>query len=157
MPDYVQTGVSTVKELLQYFTERSRSADNLRNNILRELRDNLKLLEHRNKSGVNHQAILQKLSALAIGNAYAANYKFEKLCDGPKKLPSALVSHKAQQKYIGWTADQFMYNIEGRINDLHNLPNLYSDLSTAPINLTLRLDNLYHQLLLFGLFISRKA
>lgn len=157
MPDYLQTGVTTVKDVLHYFTERSKSADNLRNNILREFRDNLKLLEHRNKDGVNSLALLQKLSVEAIGKAYSANYKFEKLCEGPKQLPASLVMHKAQQKYVGWTAAQFIYNIEGRINDLHNLPNLYSDLQKAPINLSLRLDNLYHQLLLFGVFISKKS
>ena len=157
MPDYLQTSVNTVKDLLQYFTERSKSADNLRNNILRELRDNLKLLEHRNKEGVNHAAILQKLSVTAIGKAYADNYTFDKLCEGPKQLPASLIMHKAQEKYIGWSATQFIYNIEGRINDLHNLPTLYNDLQHAPINLSLRLDNLYHQLLLFGLFISKKG
>jgi hypothetical protein len=157
MPDYLQISVSTVKDLLQYFTDRSKSADNLRNNILREFRDNLKLLEHRNKAGVNSIALLQKLSVAAIGKAYADNYKFDKLCEGPKQLPASLIMHKAQQKYVGWTATQFIYNIEGRINDLHNLPNLYSDLQTAPINLALRLDNLYYQLLLFGLFISKKS
>ena len=81
MPDYLQISVSTVKDLLQYFTDRSKSADNLRNNILREFRDNLKLLEHRNKAGVNSIALLQKLSVAAIGKAYADNYKFDKFND----------------------------------------------------------------------------
>ena len=157
MPDYLNTGVNTVKDVLQYFTERSRSSDRIKNDLLRELRDNIKLLEHRNREGVDQKALILKLSVHAIGQAYAGNYKFEKLCDGPKTLPAALARTKQQQKYIGWTAEQFLYNIEGKVNDLHNLPNLYPDLSKAPIHLHVRLDNLYELLVLFGIFISRKS
>lgn len=157
MADYIQTGISTIKELFTFFNERSRTADRLKKNILRELRDNIKLLEHRNKEGVQVNVILQTLSAKAISEAYQQNYNFNQLSDGLHKLPANLISHKQQEKYIGWTPEKFMENIEGKINDLRNLPVLYPDLSKAPILLHVRLDNLYYQLVLFGLFISRKS
>jgi len=156
MADYLQTGVSTIKELLAWFTERSRSADTTTNNILRELRDNIKLLEHRNNTGVNRLAIVQKLSVQAINAAYVVNYKFDRLCTYAKALPASFILSKYQEKYIGWTAKQFIYNIEGKIRDLQSLPTLYPDIESAPINLTRRLDNLYFQLLLLGIFLSKK-
>ena len=49
-----------------------------------------------------------------------------------------------------------MYSIEGKIKDLKNIPVLFADLSKAPVNITVRLDNLYYQLLLFAIFLHNK-
>ena len=157
MADYLQTGITTVKELFQFLADRSTSRDRIKNALLRELRDNMKLLEHRDKSGVNVMAMIDGLSASAIAEAYSANYKFDTLCEGPKKLPAAVILSKQQEKYIGWNVERFMYAIEGKIRDLKNLPKLYSNLETAPVNLSVRLNNLYNQMLLLAIFISRKA
>lgn len=157
MPDYLQTGISTVKDLFQFLADRSKSRDRIKNALLRELRDNLKLLEHRDKDGVNIMAMIDGLSANAIAEAYAANYKFDVLCEGPKKLPAALIKHKQHEKYVDWHVERFMYSIEGKIRDIKNLPKLYTDLSKAPVNLSVRLGNLYHQMLLLVIFISQKA
>ncbi|MBP8250584.1 MAG: hypothetical protein KAX72_10810, partial [Chitinophagales bacterium] len=61
-----------------------------------------------------------------------------------------------QEKYIGWDAERFVYSIEGKIKDLKNIPVLFADLSKAPVNITVRLDNLYYQLLLFAIFLHNK-
>ncbi|MEZ5014933.1 MAG: hypothetical protein R2794_11640 [Chitinophagales bacterium] len=155
MADYIQTGITNIKELFSWLNERSRSKDVLRNDLLREMRDNLKLLEHRNKEGVHVRAILQGLSAAKIEAAYSGNYNLRSLAH-MAKLPAGLILNKRQEKYIGWDAEQFIYSIEGKIKDLKNLPALYKDLDQAPVNLTLRLDNLYFQLLLLAVFIRNQ-
>ena len=156
MSDYLQTGIGTVKDLFTFLTERSKSKDIIKNNILRELRDNLKLLEHRDKDGVNKKAIIEGLQLTAIADAYKQNYHFNKLHDHTKTLEKHFILNKRQEKYIGWNADKFIYSLEGKIKDLKNLPALYSDISNAPVNLPLRFDNLYYQTVLFVLFIRNK-
>ena len=66
MPDYIQTGLSTFKDLFTWLSDRSKSKDITKNAILREIRDNLKMLEHRNQEGVNITALINGLSANAI-------------------------------------------------------------------------------------------
>ncbi|MBK7038328.1 MAG: hypothetical protein KBF42_03760 [Chitinophagales bacterium] len=156
MSDYLQTGIGTIKELFTFLSDRSKSKDIIKNNILRELRDNLKLLEHRDKEGVNIKAIIDGLQLTSVGEAYKQNYNFDKLLDHNKKLEKHFILNKSQEKYIGWNADKFIYSLEGKIKDLKNLPILYTDITKAPVNLSLRFDNLYYQSVLFVLFIRDK-
>jgi len=155
MADYVQFGVGSLKELFNWLTERSKSGDIIKNDLLRECRDNLKLLEHRDKENVNLLTLIDKLSLAAVENAYKKNYNFNKLANGNHKLPANFILNKRQEKYIGWDVKRFVYSIEGKIRDAKNLPQLYSDLGSAPVNLNVRLDNLFFQLLLLVIFISR--
>ena len=156
MTDYVQTGLNTIKDLFTWLSDRSKSKDVIKNNLLREIRDNLKMLEHRDKEGVNLKALIEGLNASAIADAYVNNYKFDELSEGKKQLEQQLVFNKRLEKYIGWDAGRFIYSIEGKIKDLKNIPNLYADISKSPLNITVRLDNLYYQLLLLAIFISSK-
>ena len=156
MSDYLQTGIGTIKELFTFLSDRSKSKDINKNNILRELRDNLKLLEHRDIEGVNIMAVIDGLQINAIAEAYKQNYNFDKLLDHTKKLEKHFILNKRQEKYIGWDAGKFIYSLEGKVKDLKNLPGLYSDILKAPVNLSLRFDNLYYQTVLFVLFIRNK-
>ncbi len=155
MTDYLGIGVSGFKDLFQYLTNRSKTKDVVKNNVLREIRDNMKLLEHRDKEGVNIPALINNLSNVAIEAAYSDNFNFNKLA--PKKLMTEelLLSKKRQKDYVGWDVEKFIYSIEGKIKDLKNIPNLYPDIIAAPVNLTLRFDNLFYQLVLLAIFIRQ--
>ena len=155
MADYLHLGVDSVKELFTWLTERSKTKDIIKNNLLREFRDNLKLLEHRDKENVNLLALIDKLSSASVEEAYKKNYNFNKLTDTDIKLPALLVLNKSQEKYVGWDVKRFIYSIEGKIKDAKNLPVLFPDLKTAPLHLPLRLDNLFYQLLLLVIFIRK--
>lgn len=155
MADYLNLGVESIKELFTWLTERSKSKDIIKNDLLREFRDNLKLLEHRDKEQVNLNTLIEKISLSSLDAAYQKNYNFNKLIEGHPKLPEKYILNKRQEKYIGWDVKRFVYSIEGKIKDIKNLPSLYTDLKTAPINLNVRLDNLFYQLLLLVIFISK--
>ncbi|MBK7444106.1 MAG: hypothetical protein IPL12_09180 [Bacteroidetes bacterium] len=156
MADYLQTGLSTFKDLFTWLSDRSKSKDITKNALLREIRDNLKMLEHRDKEGVNIKALIEGLSANAIADAYVKNYKFDEMSEGKKLLDKQFILNKRQEKYIGWDVARFIYSIEGKIKDLKNIPVLYADITKSPLNITVRLDNLYYQLLLLAIFISGK-
>ncbi|MFN0274637.1 MAG: hypothetical protein ACKVPJ_02735 [Chitinophagales bacterium] len=154
MTDYIDFGVGSIKELFTYLTNKSKGKDIIANDLLRELRDNIKLLEHRNSEGVNFAALIENLSSANIEAAYKANFNFNKLTD-KKTLTEKIILHKKQLKYVGWDAKKFIYSIEGKIKDIKNLPKLFSDLSKAPINLSVRFDNLFYQMVLLTIFIRK--
>jgi hypothetical protein len=153
MADYIEFGLEGIKDLFTYLTNKSKGKDIISNDLLRELRDNIKLLEHRNSKGVNIHAIIDSLSTQSIEAAYKANFNFNKLAN-KKTLPASLILHKKQMKYVGWDAKKFIYSIEGKIKDLKNLPKLFTSISDAPVNLPVRFDNLFYQMVLFTLFIK---
>ncbi|MBC8045521.1 MAG: hypothetical protein H7Y00_01860 [Fimbriimonadaceae bacterium] len=154
MADYIELGIGSIKDLFNYLTAQSKGKDVVLNALLRELRDNIKLLEHRNSEGVNVQAMIDNLSAASIEEAYKTNFNFNKLVH-KKILPENLILHKKQLKYVGWDGKKFIYSIEGKIKDIKNLPKLFTDLSKAPINLPVRFDNLFYQMVLFTVFIRK--
>lgn len=153
MAAYLELGIESLKDLFNYLSNKSKGKDILMNELMREIRDNIKLLEHRNSDGVNASAIIERLSNSAIIEAYKQNFSFNKLAH-KKKLDAKLALNKSQIKYAGWDAEKFIYSIEGKIKDIKNLPLLYTDLKSAPINLQVRLDNLFYQLVLLTLFIK---
>lgn len=70
MTDYIGTGISNFKELIQFLDTRAKSKDLVQNNLLREMRDNLLLLEHRNNEGVDKKELTNVLEAKAIDAAF---------------------------------------------------------------------------------------
>lgn len=156
MAELIGQGVATVRELIAFLTKRSGSRDVDKNNLLRELRDNLQLLDHRQKEGVDLSRLIEQLSVAAIREAYANNYPFPKLADKRKVAKEIMVAPR-QRKYLDWGADRLVSSIEGKINELKHICLIYNDLQTAPLNLEVRLDNLYYQLhLLSSLIYSKK-
>lgn len=156
---YIDSGIGGFKDLFTYLTAKSKTRDIHKNAVLREIRDNIKLLEHRDKTGVNIQALIEGLSATAIEQAYTANFNFKNLADHHKSITAEMILNKRQEKYIGWNCKKIIYSIEGKIKDIKNIPKLYSDLSQAPVNLPVRLDNLFFQMVLLVVLIrsSEKA
>lgn len=154
MADYLGLGVESVKDIFTYLTNKSKSKDIIANDVLRELRDNIKLLEHRNSEGVNFLAMIENLTTTQTEAAYKSNFNFNLLVN-KKKLQAQLILNKRQEKYVGWDAKKFIYSIEGKIKDLKTLPKLFSDLSKAPIHLSVRFDNLFYQMILFTIFIRK--
>lgn len=152
MAEWIAQGVGGLKDILKFLAERSRSKDVLKNALLREMRDNLQLLSHRNNDTIDIKALISKLSALAIAYAFKQNYLYKKLANN-KKVTHSLILNDRQKRYIRWDAERLVVSIEGKISDLNNMLVIYPDVMKAPVNLKARLDNLYFQLLLLSLLI----
>ncbi|MFN3940120.1 MAG: hypothetical protein ACK4IY_06005 [Chitinophagales bacterium] len=152
MADILDTGFNGLRELLVFLTNRSKSKDVLANNILRELRDNLSLLEHRNAAGVDQKALVHALQSDAIEKAFTANYNFNQLTS-KRKLSNTMLLNPANPKYLHWDMQRFIYSIEGKINDLKHIYVIYPDITLAPVNITQRLNNLFYQLLQLSAFV----
>ncbi len=152
MADLVGQGIGSLRDLLKFLTDRSRSADVLKNGLLRELRDNLQLLQHRNAAGANRQAIIQSLKTDAIDAAFKGNFKFHTLSSGKKVGAQHIVADR-QNRYTGWDEKRLITSMEGKIHELRQLGSIFPDQESAGINIPARLDNLYFQILLLSTFI----
>ena len=153
--EFIGPGLDAIKETVQFLTQKSRTSNITKRLILREIRDNLKLLSHTSKDGVNHLGIIKELSNQAFTRAFEEGFNFKNLKKG--KLPTSVVTNlnqKRAEKYIGWDTEQLIMSIEGKINELKKLPRIYKHINTAPLNLNLRLSNLFLQLRLLALFIK---
>jgi len=153
--EFIGPGIDAIKDIVEFLTQKSRTSNINKRLILREIRDNLKLLSHASRDGVNHLGLINELSNDALTRAFEEGFKFRNLRKG--KVTTTLVTklnQKRGEKYIGWDMEQLVMSIEGKINELKRLPKIYSNMSTAPLNLTLRLSNLYLQLRLLALFIK---
>ncbi len=100
MAEWIAQGVGGLKDILKFLAERSRSKDVLKNALLREMRDNLQLLSHRNNDTIDIKALISKLSALAIADAFKQNYLYKKLANN-KKVTHSLILNDRQKRYIG--------------------------------------------------------
>lgn len=153
--EFIGPGIDAIKDIVEFLTQKSRTSNITKRLILREIRDNLKLLSHASRDGVNHLGLIKELSNTALIQAFEEGFKFKNLRKG--KLPATLVTklnQKRGEKYIGWDAEQLVMSIEGKVNELKKLPKIYRNMETAPLNLTLRLSNLFLQLRLLALFIK---
>jgi hypothetical protein len=144
-------------DLYKFLTQHSRGSNVLKSLLIRELRDNLKRLEHRNRADVNRKALIEKLENQNILRAISEGFQFNKLAKD-QQIDDGIVNKIPQSiKYKNWDCNQFITSIDEKITSLKDLPGLYSDLENAPINLTLRLNNLHLQCLLVTLLIKKST
>lgn len=156
--EFIGPGLDAIKDTIQFLTQKSRTKDITKSLLLREIRDNLKLLSHASRDGVNHLGIINELSNYASTRAFEGGFKFKNLRKGTLTTSVvAKLTQKRGEKYIGWDTEQLVMSIEGKINELKKLPNIYKKIDTAPLNLNLRLSNLFFQLRLLALFIKERS
>ena len=70
MAEWLTQGVGGLKDVLKFLAERARSKDVIKNALLREMRDNLQLLSHRNNATLDVKALIAQLSARAMAEAF---------------------------------------------------------------------------------------
>lgn len=142
-------------ELYGFLSQKSKSRNATKRMLLREIRNNIKRLEHRNRKGVNRHILIQKLENTSLIAALDQDFSFNKLCPGQKVNPAMLTQFAPAEKYAGWDANRLMNSIDEKIVQLKELSELYSPEGIKAINLTQRLNNLFAQLLLVSVLIKQ--
>jgi hypothetical protein len=144
-------------EVYTFLSQKSRVKNTTKRLLIREIRNNIKRLEHRNKNGVNRKFLIDKLENNSIINAIEEGFSFNKLA--PKQLvDDKIVFHfKPAKRYIGWDANKLLNSIDGKIVSLKELTELYDENGLESVNLTLRLNNLYIQLILVTVLIKTQV
>ena len=149
-------GTEVIKFLIKYLTTASSNTKNpYKRKVLREIRENIKVLSHRERK-IDMDLLIKDLSNTAILEAYNNGYNFNKLKRGkPKQIPQELIAAEKKNLFLGWDCNKMIENIDGKISNLHRLTRLHDDVDIVEdINLTARLNNLNYQLVLLGRFLQ---
>lgn len=141
-------------ELYDFLSKKTKVKNVTRRLLIRELRNNLKRLEYRNNRGINRLILIERLENVSIVMAIESGFNFNSIA--PKqKIDSSIISLiKQANRYEGWDAERIISSIDEKIISLKEAVELYSDINTAPINLTSRLNNLYILMVLLSVMIK---
>jgi hypothetical protein len=142
-------------DLYKFLSQHSKSRNSYKRLIIRELRNNLRRLEHRNNKGVNRSAIIEKLENTSIVTAITEDFNLNKIA--PKQhIDKELIGKiKEAKRFKNWNADKVLLSIDEKIVVLKELNKFYENLDVAPINITQRLNNLYVLCVLLTILIKR--
>jgi hypothetical protein len=141
-------------DLYKFLSQKSKVNNITKRLIYREIRNNMRRLEHRNKKGVDIIVLINKLENISISKAIEEGFDFHKLA--PKMIINEPIIDKipAANRYRGWGADKIIFSIDEKLIATKDLTELYTDLYKAPINLTKRLNNLYLLYVLLAVLIK---
>ncbi len=142
-------------DLYKFLSQRAKTKNIYKKILVRELRNNIERLEHRNVKGVNKLAIIKNLENASIVEAMRNGYDLNKLALNQVVDPKFLKKNKQAKKYSGWNAERVLLSIDEKIVVLKELEDFYPDVNKAPINLSSRLNNLYLLCVLLSLMIKR--
>jgi hypothetical protein len=140
-------------ELYDFLSKKARVRNTTKRLLLREIRNNLKRLEHRNMEGASKNLIIQKLENESVLAAIQVGFDFKKLAPGKKVDSSIAENFKPAKKYIGWNSDKIMLSVDEKITNLKELIEIYDSANVKNLNLTSRLNNLYSLLIMQSILI----
>jgi hypothetical protein len=150
--DWLKTGIGPLKDLLSFLHKESKTADVIKKQVIRELRNNLNIFHNAYLNNVSPDVMIDLLSNEAIKEAIKANFKFRKLKAG--KIESRAVNDDRNKKYIGWDAEKLVDKIDEKIEELKNIKKMNSNsVEKAKNNVALMLSNLYYRMKLLADFI----
>lgn len=143
-------------ELHKFLTQKSQVKNVTKRFLIREIRNNLKRLEHRNKQGANKYSIIQKLENESIVRALSEGYNFNKLVSRREVTADLAEKLKNAKRYIGWDAERIVNSIDEKIVSLKEIVEIYEAENIEQINITSRLNNLFTLLLLLTLLMHKE-
>ena len=151
MFDFINPTINALKELIPYLSEKSKTENITKRLVLRELRDNLKVLIYAHEKKADVDKIIERLNNIAIKDAMKTGFDFNKIRKG--KITEELVKDERNKKYIGWTCEQLFDKVDEKIEELRLIKNLYPNLDESRKNITLVIGNLYFRMKLLADFI----
>jgi hypothetical protein len=151
--DWLKTGIGPLKDLLAFLNKEGKTADILKKQVLRELRNNLNIFHNAHLNNVPADVMIDMLGNEAIKKAMDENFKFKKL--KPGNIEPYHVFNERNKKYIGWNADKLIDKIDEKIEELKNIKKMNKgSVGGVNNNISLMLSNLYYRMKLLADFIK---
>ena len=151
--EWLKTGIGPLKDLLTFLNKEGKTADVLKRQVLRELRNNLNIFHNAFLNNVSSDIMIDMLANDAIKEAIKGNFKFKKLKAGT--IEPYHVFDDRNKKYIGWDAERLIDKIDEKIEELQNIKKMNKgSVETVNNNITLMLSNLYYRMKLLADFIK---
>lgn len=141
-------------ELYNFLNQKAKVRNITKRKLIREIRNNIKRLEHRNKKGVSKFLLIQKLENVSILDAIDEGFDFNKLAPKQKIDDKTIEYISSAKRFKNWNAEKIVGSIDEKIVSLKELEGLYEDESLASINITARLNNLYLLLIFLSILIK---
>jgi hypothetical protein len=150
--DWLKTGIGPLKELLVFLNKEGKTADVLKRQVLRELRNNLNIFHNGFLNNVSQDTMIDMLSNDMVKEAIKDNFKFKKL--KPGSIEPYHVFDERNKKYIGWDAEKLVDKIDEKIEELKNIKKMHNgSVANVKNNISLMLSNLYYRMKLLTDFI----
>lgn len=150
--EWLKTGIGPLKDLLSFLHKESKTADVVKKQLIRELRNNLNIFHNAFLNNVSQDVMIDMLSNDAVKEAIKTNFKFRKLKAG--KIESQDISDDRNKKYIAWDAEKLVDKIDEKIEELKNIKKMNGNtVDKAKNNVSLMLSNLYYRMKLLADFI----
>jgi hypothetical protein len=150
--EWLKTGIGPLKDLLAYLNKEARTADVLKKQVIRELRNNLNIFQNAFLNNVSPDIMIDMLSNEAIKDAIKNNFKFKKLKAGC--IEPYHVHDERNKKYMGWDAERLIDKIDEKIEEMKNIKKMNgNNVEKAKNNISLMLSNLYYRMKLLADFI----
>lgn len=151
--EWLKTGITPLKDLLTFLNKESKTADVLKKQVIRELRNNLNIFHNAFLNEVKPDVMIEMLSNEAIKEAIRNNFKFNKL--KPGSIEPYHVFDDRNKKYIGWDAEKLVEKIDEKIEELKNIKKMNGNsVEKVKNNISLMLSNLYYRMKLLADFIK---
>jgi len=151
--EWLKTGIGPLKDLISFLNKESKTADVLKKQLIRELRNNLNIFHNAYLNNVFPDVMIDLLSNEAIKDAIKNNFKFKKLKAG--NIKPGHVFDDRNKKYIGWDAERLVDKIDEKIEELKNIKKMNNgSVEKAKNNISLMLSNLYYRMKLMADFIK---
>ena len=142
-------------DLYQFLSQKSKASNITKRLIFRELKNNMQLLEHRNKKEVDRLKLIEKLENSSLVAAIKEGFDLSKLAS-KQRIDDPIVDHiPASKKYLGWDAEQLVLSIDEKITALKDITEIFQNTTKVPINTTQRLNNLFLLCVLLTLLSKR--
>jgi hypothetical protein len=151
--EWLKTGIAPLKDVLTFLNKESKTADILKKQVIRELRNNLNIFHNAFLNNVKPDVMIDMLSNEAIKEAIKNNFKFNKL--KPGSIEPYHVFDDRNKKYIGWNAEKLVEKIDEKIEELKNIKKMNGNsVEKVKNNVSLMLSNLYYRMKLLADFIK---
>lgn len=150
--EWLKTGIGPLKELISFLNKESKTADVLKKQVIRELRNNLNIFHNGFMNNVSQDTMIDMLSNDMIKEAIKENFKFKKL--KPGRIEPYHVFDDRNKKYIGWETDKLVDKIDEKIEELKNIKKMNGgSVGNVKNNISLMMSNLYYRMKLMADFI----
>ena len=154
MFDFINPTINVLKELIPFLSEKSKTENITKRLVLRELRDNLKVLIYAYEKKADVDKVIDRLNNAAIKDAMKSGFDFNKIRKG--KITDDLIKEERNKKYTGWSCEQLFDKVDEKIEELRLIKSLYFNLDESHKNMTLIIGNLYFRMKLLADFIRHK-
>ena len=153
MFDFITPALSVLKELIPFLSKESKTVNITKSLLLRELRDNFKVLMYAHEKNADIRLVIDQLSNTAIKEAIKGGFDFNKVKKG--KITAKHVFDERNKKYIGWTCARLFDKLDEKIEELRTIKKLYPNIEDSKRNVSVMVANLYFRMRLLADFIRQ--